>query len=175
MCGRPFPQADHCIASDPVAEAYYTFYGGMMRAIHGAKYLLKTHAVSVRAVGGTSATLVANAFEMPSPSSLTASSPPVVGAGGGMDGAAASSPSYNGYGMLWPVMLGGGNATSSATLVVAYLPPSTLTSSFEVMLPSTDHSWKALPASDVMLDAEGGNATIIIPLFHGCALVRVKP
>ena len=56
----PFPQADHCIASDPKAEALYIAYGGMFTALRGAKYLLKAHAVSVS--GGPA---VANAYELP--------------------------------------------------------------------------------------------------------------
>ena len=56
----PFPQADHCIASDPKAEALYISYGGMFTALRGAKYLLKAHAVSVS--GGPA---VANAYELP--------------------------------------------------------------------------------------------------------------
>ena len=55
----PFPDADHCISSDPVAEQYYFRYGHMMRALVGAKWLLKAHAVSVNG------TAVSNAFEMP--------------------------------------------------------------------------------------------------------------
>merc|ERR1711966_325389 len=43
----PFPQADHCVAPAPAAEAYYLLYGGMMNAIKGSKYLLKAHAVKV--------------------------------------------------------------------------------------------------------------------------------
>ena len=56
----PFPQADHCIASDPKAEALYISYGGMFTALRGTKYLLKAHAVSVS--GGPA---VANAYELP--------------------------------------------------------------------------------------------------------------
>ena len=139
-----------------------------MNAIKGAKYLFKTHAVTVRAADNKNATLVANAFEMPTTSPSSSSEKG--------EGGAPFGVGYTGYGTLWPVMLGGGGSTtSSATLDVAYLPPSTTASSFEVMLPSTDHSWKALPAANVTLDAKGAKATLKIPLFHGCALVRVKP
>jgi len=105
----PFPQADHCIGSDAAAEVLYIRYGGMMSAMRGAKYLLMTHAVNVSGSGSGSgsggggggsgsASLVANAFEMPSKTGV-----------------------YSGVATLWPLMLGG-NATS-ATLQVAYLPP----------------------------------------------------
>jgi len=161
----PFPQADHCIGLDPAAEAYYIFYGEMMTAIRGSKYLLKPHAVNVTANDKSSKTLVANAFEMPQSSRET-----------GVASKAEGSAAYNGYGMLWPLMLGGGNKTSFATLGVAYLPPATTATSFEVMLPSANHAgWKAVPSSDVTFDAATSKATLTVPLFHGCALVRVNP
>ena len=55
----PFPQADHCIASDPMAEALYISYGGMFSALRGAKYLLRPHAVNVTRPA------VANVYELP--------------------------------------------------------------------------------------------------------------
>ena len=92
-------QADHCIASDPKAEALYLQYGSLFKAIVGAKWLLKPHAATVTSV--TSAPLpptVVNAFEMP-----------------GAPGSAT----------LWAVMLGG-NETTTASLSLRYLPPGTV-------------------------------------------------
>ena len=67
-CGyvRIVIQADHCIASDPKAEALYLQYGSLFKAIVGAKWLLKPHAATA------SAPVVVNAFEMPgAPGSAT--------------------------------------------------------------------------------------------------------
>lgn len=55
----PFPQADHCIASDPQAEAIYIKYGGMFSALRGAKYFLRPHAINITKPA------VANVYEMP--------------------------------------------------------------------------------------------------------------
>ena len=55
----PFPQADHCISSDPKAEALYIAYGGMFSALRGAKYLLRPHAINMTQPA------VANVYELP--------------------------------------------------------------------------------------------------------------
>ena len=79
-------QADHCIASDPKAEALYLQYGSLFKAIVGAKWLLKPHAATVTSAPSKA---VVNAFEMP-----------------GAPGSAT----------LWAVMLGGNETTASLSL-----------------------------------------------------------
>jgi hypothetical protein len=68
----PFPQADHCIASDPKAEKLYLAYGGMFGALRGAKYLLKAHAVNVTKPA------VVNVYELPQAPVRSISSSPTL-------------------------------------------------------------------------------------------------
>ena len=100
---------------------------------------------AVKVLTTSSSTLVSNAFEMPE------------------------------GGMLWPLMLGGPDATT-ATLSVAHLPAAVVESSFEVMLPSAeDHSWKPVPSASVKILGSGKATLSNVPLLRGCALVRIKP
>lgn len=140
----PFPQADHCIGSDPKAEAYYLAYGQMMRSMVGAKWLLKAHAVNV--TGGPAR---ANAFEMPTaPGSATLWA---VMLGGNQTTAELS------VGYLPETELGVAEATK-----------------FEVLHPGASDGWTPLlfggGGGGV---GEAREAQLKVPLVQGCAMVRV--
>lgn len=56
----PFPDNDHSIPADPVAQGYYDWYGHMFRALQGKDWSLVAHAITVNDTNAS-----ANAFETP--------------------------------------------------------------------------------------------------------------
>jgi hypothetical protein len=174
----PFPQAYHCISSDPKAEALYIAYGGMFSALRGAKYLLRPHAINVTQPA------VANVYELPhAPVRFLSCRRYLLSAtcylfhclptrvDGFHFGCVVLRRCIQPQGLatLWAVMLGGNQSTG--VLSVAYLPAAT-THRFEVMHPGV-HAWKPLPPAAVQLAGGGGTAKLALPLERGCALVRL--
>ena len=139
----PFPQADHCIGSDPLAETIYKAYGGMFSSLVGAKWLLKPHAVNV--TGGAA---VANVFELPHAPETATLWAVMLGQG---QSVAKLSIAYL--------------PTASGEAEVAL--------NFEVMHPGLDHTWTPLPAGAVKAGVGAGTAELAVPLVQGCAMVRV--
>lgn len=178
----PFPQADHCIGPDPEAEELYKMYGPLFKAIVGAKWLLKPHAVNITADGSS--------IVVPSRSRTVDKSPAVIRARNQLAPTRARSPATvdpsslvanafemdwaPGFGTLWAVMLGGSNVTTTALLSVRYLPARVDHSRFEALVPGVGNGWAPLPPSAVVLDGTGG-AKLAVSLKRGCAMIRVRP
>eukprot|EP01050_Picozoa_sp_SAG11_P011459 SAG11_NODE_1214_length_5503_cov_5.844560_2_plen_791_part_00 len=140
----PFPQADHCIASDPKAEAMYISYGSMFGALRGAKYLLRPHAINVTKPA------LANVYELPHAPGLATLWSVMLG---GNQSSAVLSVAF----------------LPTATTVGATAPGA---NRFEVMHPGA-HDWKPLPPTAAHLVHGGGAAKLTVPLERGCALVRL--